>query len=282
MNSSGWADALLLCAAVIIGWPISTGRARWRTVLDARGGAGTRQSTEAVQWAGHDSKPRVDHGGTRWVGSTRWVALAGMPRRLTAAAGAVAGLAGLATAGPVAGTIAAGYLGLATHLVLRQRAARIAAGHRRDQLDEIGALAADLRAGLPMPAEAVDPPSPGHRPRGAAPDRISELVRAAVRLADRTGAPMADLLDRVEADARATDRGLAAAAAQAAGARATTWLLALLPLGGIALGFGIGVDPVDVLLHTPVGAACAITALLLQFGGLAWSDRLNATSAEAR
>lgn len=103
------------------------------------------------------------------------------------------------------------------------------------------------------------------------------MARAAVRLADRTGAPLAELLERVEADARAFDRGMAAAAAQSAGANATALLLAALPLGGVALGYGIGVDPLAVLLHTPVGAACALAAMGLQAGGLLWAERLGAT-----
>ncbi len=97
-----------------------------------------------------------------------------------------------------------------------------------------------------------------------------------MRLADRTGAPLAELLERIEADARAADRGLAAAAAQAAGARATAWLLAALPIGGIGLGYAIGVDPVAVLLHTPVGGASAVGAVALQIGGLLWAERLGA------
>lgn len=101
------------------------------------------------------------------------------------------------------------------------------------------------------------------------------LASAAVELAEKTGAPLADLLERIEADARTTDRGLAAAAAQAAGARATALLLAALPLGGIALGYGIGADPVDVLLHTPIGAGCAFVAIVLQIVGLVWADRLG-------
>ena len=76
---------------------------------------------------------------------------------------------------------------------------------------------------------------------------------------------------------QAMDRGLAAAAAQAAGARATAWLLAALPLGGIALGYGIGVDPLGVLLHTPIGAGCAVGATALQVTGLLWAERLSAT-----
>ena len=109
-------------------------------------------------------------------------------------------------------------------------------------------------------------------------DRIGALARAAVRLAEQTGAPLADLLERIEADARAMDRGLAAAAAQAAGARATAMLLAGLPLGGIALGYGIGVDPLAVLLRTPIGAGCAVGAIVLQLAGLAWADRLSGSA----
>jgi hypothetical protein len=104
--------------------------------------------------------------------------------------------------------------------------------------------------------------------------RMAQLTSAAWRLAERTGAPIADLVERVEADARAMDRASAAAAAQAAGARATAWLLAGLPVGGIVLGYSIGADPLAVLLHTPIGAACAVGAIVLQVAGLAWADRI--------
>lgn len=113
------------------------------------------------------------------------------------------------------------------------------------------------------------------------PDRLLRLALAAVRLADRTGAPLAELVERIEADARSTDRGLAAAAAQAAGARATAWLLAALPLGGVGLGYGIGVDPVAVLLHTPIGGVCAVGAIVLQIAGLLWTERLGGTPGRA-
>ncbi len=51
-------------------------------------------------------------------------------------------------------------------------------------------------------------------------------------------------------------------------------LLAALPAGGIALGYSIGVHPLQVLLHTGLGAACALGAVLLQCAGLLWADRL--------
>ncbi|MGC5017138.1 hypothetical protein [Micromonospora sp. DT47] len=252
--------------------------------------------------------------------------LTGPPRRTLPVVGIVGAAAvGWLAGGPVAGVVLAGYGVLAVRALFRRRAGRYAERERRRRLDQLCALAADLRAGLPVPAlDTVDARSgalgrsgspvlaqspvgsgdrvlvgartraggrgaPGTVRAGGVPvrrgteepgadderDRLDRLTRAAVRLADRTGAPLAELLERIEADARALDRGLAAAAAQAAGARATALLLAALPLGGIGLGYGIGADPVRVLLHTPVGAASAVTAMGLQIAGLLWAERLG-------
>lgn len=199
------------------------------------------------------------------VGRSPW---SGRPALLAAAV--VGAGAGALLGGPVAAVVLAAYGTLAARAVLRRRVRRAADRAHRHDLDQLGALAADLRAGLPAGGAIGDGPR-----------RVARLARAAVRLADRTGAPLAELLERVEADARAADRGLAAAAAQAAGARATAWLLAGLPLGGIGLGYAIGVDPVAVLLHTPVGGGSAVAAVALQLGGLLWAERLGAAPGRA-
>ena len=52
-------------------------------------------------------------------------------------------------------------------------------------------------------------------------------------------------------------------------------LLAGLPMGGVGLGYAIGADPLAVLLHTPLGVVCAVTAIGLQLAGLAWSARIT-------
>ncbi|GAB3817956.1 type II secretion system F family protein [Micromonospora zhanjiangensis] len=201
------------------------------------------------------------------------------PRRTALLVGLVAVGVGSILGGPVGGLLASVYGGLATGAALRGRAARAAARDRRRRLDGLAALAADLRTGLPVPTALAAFESPGqnegHAGGDGEPDRLVRLARAAVRLAEQTGAPLADLLERIEGDARATDRGLAVAAAQAAGTRATAWLLAVLPSGGVALGYVIGADPVQVLLHTPVGAGCALGAVVLQVAGLAWTARLS-------
>lgn len=186
------------------------------------------------------------------------------PRRLVVLGVGAAVAGGLVIGGPVLAVVAATYAWLGGRAVLRRSARRRAQVERRLSMAKLAGLAADLRAGLPPSGEEL------------APGRIGRLITSVWRLAERTGAPAADLVERIEADARAADRAAASAAAQAAGAQATALLLAGLPVGGIALGLTIGADPVGVLLHTPLGGACAIGAVVLQGGGLVWSERLMA------
>ncbi|OON32755.1 MULTISPECIES: type II secretion system F family protein [unclassified Micromonospora] len=219
--------------------------------------------------AGGGGRARLSVAGLRSLHVPAW--LSASPRRTPLVGGVAGAASGAVLAGPVAAVVVGAYGALAVRGLLRRRLVRQAQLARRRSLDQLCALAADLRAGVPvLTAAASLPVDP------AAADRLGRLARAAVQLADRTGAPLADLLERIEADARATDRGLAAAAAQAAGSRATAWLLAALPLGGIGLGYGVGVDPVAVLLHTPVGGGCAVAAVVLQLAGLFWAERLGA------
>jgi tight adherence protein B len=238
--------ACLIAGAVAIGWP-----GRHRLVIHRpRNRAASRVALPRIG----DQNPR---------------------RMLVASIGAVAAL-GLLAGGPVAAVVGAVYAALAARALLRRSTRRRATAERSTALDHLAALAADLRAGS---APAISPdPAAGFAPGGgrSGGDRIAGLTASVWRLAERTGAPAADLVERIEADARAADRAAASAAAQAAGAQATALLLAGLPVGGIGLGVAIGVDPVRVLLHTPLGAACAVGAVLLQGGGLLWADRLAA------
>jgi tight adherence protein B len=197
------------------------------------------------------------------------------PRRLIAISAVAAGLIAGVVGGPVAALVCAVYGVLGARAWVRRVAQRRDAAARSRTLDDLSALAADLRAGLP-PVEVADTFATGAVSRAAVRSgrRIGELIAAVWRLADHTGAPAADLVERIESDARAADRARASAAAEAAGSQATALLLAALPAGGIALGYGMGADPLRILLHTPLGGACAVTAVLLQLAGLLWADRL--------
>jgi tight adherence protein B len=239
---SSLAAGCLLAAAITVALPGRGGNARRRLAALARGNNPRARPGQAPRRPGW--RPPL------W---TSVVACAGT-------AVIVATMAG----GPVAGGAVAAYCGVAVRLLRRRRADRSAARSRTRVLDALYSLAAELRAGAPATTVSVL--------EGG--DRLAGLVEALRRTADQTGAPLADLLERVAADARATDRISTVAAAQAAGAQATAWLLAALPAGGIALGYTIGADPVHVLLHTPIGAACTAGAIVLQVAGLAWADRL--------
>jgi tight adherence protein B len=197
------------------------------------------------------------------------------PRGLIALASGTAGLIAGIPGGPVAALVTAVYAGLGARALAGRVAKQRDAAARARTLDDLSALAADLRAGLPPPAVAESPVAVGmSRHARHAEQRIGELTAAVWKLADHVGAPAADLVERLEADARAADRARARAAAEAAGSQATALLLAALPAGGIALGYGMGADPLRVLLHTPLGAACAVAAVLLQLAGLLWAARL--------
>ncbi|WP_236717934.1 type II secretion system F family protein [Actinoplanes sp. TFC3] len=182
-------------------------------------------------------------------------------RRFMVLAAASAVLPGFLGGGVVGALLCTAYAVLVAHLLAKQWTAQRRAAQRERDLEDLTAQAADLRAGAGQSVSIGG--------------RLGELANAAGQLADRIGAPVADLLDRIEADARTADRIRAKATAEAAGTRATSLLLALLPLGGIGLGYSIGADPLDVLLHTPAGAGCALTAALLQIAGVLWTERLT-------
>jgi len=257
VTRSVWSVGMLaLAGAVAVVWPGRAARRRLQTR-----GAGVRFALPTLD------VPAV-RGWLESLGARR-------PRRLIGLVAALSALAGSAVGGPVAGLVGVVYGAIAARALARGIAKRRDAAARARRLDDLCALAADLRAGLP-PAAIADRSGAAISKQAIQDElRIAELTTAVERLADQTGAPAADLVDRIEADARAVDRARASAAAQAAGAQATALLLAALPLGGIALGYGIGADPLRVLLHTPLGAACAAGAVFLQCAGLLWADRLT-------
>jgi tight adherence protein B len=63
-------------------------------------------------------------------------------------------------------------------------------------------------------------------------------------------------------------------AAELAAAYATARLLAVLPLGVLLLGSGIGGDPVGFLTGSTAGLVCLAVGIGLSFGGLLWLDRI--------
>jgi tight adherence protein B len=99
-------------------------------------------------------------------------------------------------------------------------------------------------------------------------------LAAAWELSEQTGAPLADVMDRLAVGLRQEAEVAAEVEAALAAPRATSRLLAGLPLVGVALGELIGARPVAVLVGTPLGRLCALGGLVLAGAGQLWTRAL--------
>lgn len=260
---------LLLLAAAVLGWPGGTGAARLRGIAPGS--------------------------------VTRWRP----PAPGTPAVYGAALAAGWVVLGPAGAVCAAG----ATGLLRRRRAARRttdraarAAAELADALaritDELrtGAHPATALAGLtadgPLARELLSPagtaarigePVPDALRRTAAGDRAGagrdlERVASAWELADRHGAPLADLLGGVLDDVRWRLAHGARVRAQLAGPRATASVLTALPLAGIGLGQLMGIAPLTVLRTGLLGPGLLLLGVTLTGAGALWTDHILRTA----
>jgi tight adherence protein B len=99
-------------------------------------------------------------------------------------------------------------------------------------------------------------------------------LAACWRATERHGVPLTEAVCGIEDGLRAEQQRRQGLAAELAGVRATVALLGVLPGFGLALGCGLGTDPLHTLLTQPVGEACLLVGFLLEVTGLRWTDRL--------
>jgi tight adherence protein B len=266
-----------LCLASSIGcWPASPARNRLAALL-GRPGACERPVRRLLRWS--TAEPR-----------RAAVVLSG--------ASLVGGLLG-GPGGAVASGIAAGvgYHRWRSSALRRRHTEEVAA-----LLDAVGVLAAELRAGA-HPATAAAAASAGTRAvhrvfravaagaalgaeiptllarhTGAEPAIADELrrVAAAWALAERHGAALAELMEAVRADLDVRLRLAGQIKAQLAGPRASSSVLAGLPVLGVLLGEGIGAGPWHILTGTPAGQALLVLGTGLACAGILWSGRITA------
>lgn len=104
-----------------------------------------------------------------------------------------------------------------------------------------------------------------------------ELERFAVawRLSDEHGLPLAELLEALHRDLEHRVRARSKLRAQLSGARASGWVLAGLPVFGIALGQLIGAGPLGVLTGNGLGGLLSLLGVVLIAAGLTWTARLT-------
>jgi len=191
--------------------------------------------------------------------------------------------------------VTAGLAGVG-RLLARTRAARGAANQERRVVELCEALAGELRAGQP-PLRALEhcvDTWPELAPVAAAGRLAADVPDALRRVAARPGAErLRDLAAGWQVSA-GSGTGLAAAATRVAesvrhqhgtrtlvagelaSARATAWLVALLPAVSLTMGAGMGGDPWGFLLDTVPGLICLSAGVALALAGLAWVDRIAA------
>lgn len=99
-------------------------------------------------------------------------------------------------------------------------------------------------------------------------------LAACVRASELSGCPLADLLERFALDLEHSADAERSRQTALAGPRASVALLGWLPFFGLGLGLLLGVDPVDIVLRSPLGGLSVVAGLLFWFLGRAWSSRL--------
>ena len=138
----------------------------------------------------------------------------------------------------------------------------------------LGAARAAAFRGAPV-SDAIGSAVPAaFRQAGGRERRIWVQLAACFDIAEASGCPLADVLTRFAAQLEVEDDAEAARQTALAGPRATVSLLTWLPLMGLGLGIALGVDPLAILVGTPLGLASLAAGLVLTVAGRIWSARL--------
>ena len=168
--------------------------------------------------------------------------------------------------------------------------ARMRTAARREVIEALGALAAELTAGTP-PQGALLAAGQKAWPAACGAVRFDGDVAEALRLDARSmpllgplaacwaisvqqGSGLSVSVARLAEQARIAEDVRVQLEAQLAGPRATARILMLLPLFGIAMGMMMGVNPLGWLLGTPLGAACLVSGICLATLGYWWTSRI--------
>lgn len=111
---------------------------------------------------------------------------------------------------------------------------------------------------------------------------FSDLLQV-IRMTSVTGAPAQAAIMRLIERVQIEQRNAQLIASELAGTRATVLVLAFLPVLGVVMSAGLGINSFGWLLGNHAGWACLVTGFLLEILGLAWVRLLinRATGASA-
>lgn len=241
----GPAGVMVALALVLVVWP-----ARWRLAAvprPARVNAGRR--LRAAWWRAGRRRRRLLAGGVLCAVSSTVLAARLVPWQL-----AIAALLAASTT---------------VHLVRRARASARAGRNLAAHAAALRAVVRELKSGV-GPVEAAN----HARVDAALPGAMPSQVRQAWTVSATYGIPLATVLKSCidDLDDRAA---LARLRAQhVAGPAVSGYVLAGLPLAGIAMGAGLGSRPIDVLLGGALGGALLVGGVALCCAGLIWTSRI--------
>lgn len=221
------------------------------------------------------------------------------PLAMTVMAAAVVAVAALVVAGPAALLASAALLATGFFLVRRALEDRRRRAKLADIVVGLRMLGRELRSGADLDTAAF---SAATAARGAGAEvleslaqlhRVDDAAGAAVPagsddprahaqarlrsgwlLTRRFGLAFTPLVDALAVDLSEQIAADAERAGQVAGPRMSGYVMAVLPVMGLALGAGMGADPIRVLVATPVGNVLLLVGVALTCVGLLWSARI--------
>lgn len=104
--------------------------------------------------------------------------------------------------------------------------------------------------------------------------QVAARLRSGWLLTRRHGVAFTPLIDALGADLAEQISADGERSGEVAGPRMSGYVMALLPLLGLALGAGMGADPIQVLLSSALGNILLLVGVSLTCAGLLWSDRI--------
>lgn len=223
-------------------------RRQWRvTPVVVVGGAAGVVAVFFLGWSGLGwaISAAVASGTLTWIGLTRWRARVAAKR-----AKEVASAARL-----LSSLLRSGQIPTAS---LREAAADFPVLHQAAAASEMGAEVAPV-----LERTAKAPGAEGLM-----------TVAAAWRVSERSGAPVAGVLQRVADSLRLEQQIAEVVETELAAARASGHIMAVLPFGAVGLGFFAGVNPLEFLFGEVLGQWLSTAAVVLVAVGVVWIERL--------